>query len=75
MAKNLPSSNRGASASEANADTIHMTVKQAAEYFGVSREAVRLWIKSGKVQAVYRPSGRVWYVVVKDKTLAVEGVA
>lgn len=74
MAKN-PSSNRGASASEASADTIHMTVKQAAEYFGVSREAVRLWLKGGKLQAVYRPSGRVWYILVKDKRLAGEEVA
>lgn len=39
-----------------------VTIRQAADIFGVSPCTIRNWIKDGKLPAVKRPSGMVWYI-------------
>lgn len=41
-----------------------MTVKEAAEYYGVSEKTIRLWIDTGKISA-YQPAGRKGRILIE----------
>lgn len=49
---------------ECGRQTIHLNVKEAAEYCEVSRATVYSWLSTGRLHCLIRPSGRAF--ICKD---------